>query len=96
MRIYSHYQNTLINQKSWNNLTLAINFLTIIFCYRLFFVYVGFSRDIRVRIIYKLSNTESSNSENQNNLVLILGNSIGTTSFLPRETIHFGLGWKMR
>ncbi|OXU26644.1 hypothetical protein TSAR_007883 [Trichomalopsis sarcophagae] len=62
--------------------------------HRLFFVYVGFSREIQARVIYRNCNTDSGDDDKRS-LVLLLGNGYGVTSYLPRDTIQYGLGWKM-
>ncbi|XP_011498269.1 PREDICTED: cytosolic endo-beta-N-acetylglucosaminidase [Ceratosolen solmsi marchali] len=63
--------------------------------HRLFFVHVKFSKDIQARIIYRYYDEESSESNVQNSPVLLLRNNVGVKSFVPTETVQYGLEWKM-
>ncbi|XP_014211240.1 cytosolic endo-beta-N-acetylglucosaminidase [Copidosoma floridanum] len=63
--------------------------------HRLLFVSIELPREIQARIIYRSSNKEQLESSFKNDVVLILGNSNGITSFLPRDTMPYGDNWKM-
>lgn len=65
------------------------------FHYRLFMVYIEFSRDIQATVTYRLDDGASDQSEgSRNDLYLILGNDSSVQTILPFETIQLDSGWK--
>ena len=59
---------------------------------RLFYIHLELFRDIQARVIYRTDNEESEKITP----ILVFGNNLGVTSFLSRETLPYGHGWKMR